>query len=139
MSQSIEELKARLTPQQVAIAYRLVANEFAGKDKKTQDEIAAEFGMSRQALWRLRTQNPDFIKLQALISDMTLESQMAFAQAMLMKAISNGSIKALDLYFRMTGRLINRSEVVRRNESERQPLTEEEIREKLQELNDMLH
>jgi hypothetical protein len=139
MSQSIEELKSRLTPQQVAIAYRLVANEFAGKDKKTQDEIAAEFGMSRQALWRLRTQNPDFIKLQGLISDMTLESELAFAQAMLMKAIGNGSIKALDLYFRMTGRLINRSEVVRRNESDRQPLTEEEIREKLQELNDMLH
>lgn len=144
---TIEELKGRLTPQQQAAAHLLVANEFAGKERRSQEELAEEIGISRQQLHSWRTKNNDFITYQAALSDMALESHRSFVDGQLMKLIrgtsNNGipSVKAVELFYKLSGKLIEKREVVQHNTSQSKTtrITSEEVSRGLDELNDLLN
>jgi hypothetical protein len=143
---TLNDLKERLTSQQQMAVHLLVANEFAGKDKKTQDELAEEIGISRQWLHNWRTENMDFIRYQTALTDVKLESYRTLVDAKLMHLIEKGAsnngippIKALELYYKLSGRLVERSEVVTAVSSDNKPrLTREELTQGLDELNGML-
>lgn len=142
---TLDELKMRLNDLQIRAAHLLVANSFANReDRKTKQEIADELGISRQYLWRWENNDRDFIAYKAALSDLYLGSYRDLADAQLIKLIkgtsNNGipSIKALELYYKLNGRLVNRSEVDINENINRPRLTQAEIQRGLQELEEML-
>jgi transcriptional regulator with XRE-family HTH domain len=136
---TLNDFKGRLNDQQAKAAIMLVANELAGKDKKSQEELADEIGISRQQLYTWRTQNRDFIAYQAAVSDMHLESFRAEADAALLKLIKSGSVKGLDLYYTMLGKKIAKSQVEYTGDRSNVPrLTEAEVERGLSELASLL-
>lgn len=142
---TMDELKARLDDRQIKAAHLLVANSFASKeDRKTKEELAEEVGISRQYLWVWESNNRDFIAYKAGLSDMFLASYRDLADSQLIKLIKgtsnngNPSIKALELYYKLDGRLVNRSEVDINDSVNRPRLTQAEIQQGLRELDDML-
>lgn len=143
---TLQELKARLTDTQLKAAHLLVANSFASKDeKRTLEDIAHECGVTRQQLWRWRYDNRDFIKYVEALSDMRLAAYRDLADAQLIKLIqgtsNNGipSIKALELYYKLAGRLVDRKQIEVDDVSNRPRLTAEEVAKGLDELNAMLN
>lgn len=142
---TIEELRDRLTPQQQMAAELLVANEFAGKEKRTQDEIANEVGISRQQLYTWRTKNADFAEYFRRVADLKMNSLSVAVDARLMDLILKGpsnngipSIKAIETYYKRFGLLVDRKEITTRDESKPKRLTQEEVARGLEELNEML-
>jgi transcriptional regulator with XRE-family HTH domain len=142
---TLQELRSRLTDTQVKAAYLLVQNSFANRDeKKTLEEIAHECGISRMELYRWRYNNTDFIKFVEALSDMRLAAYRDMADAQLIKLIqgtsNNGipSIKALELYYKLSGRLVDRKQIEVDDVANRPRLTAEEVAKGLDELNAML-
>ncbi|MBY0144252.1 phBC6A51 family helix-turn-helix protein [Neobacillus niacini] len=145
---TLKELQENLTPQQQMAAHLLIANEFAGKEKRTQEALAEEIGISRQHLHTWRTEDVDFIRYQAALTDMKLDSYRSLVDARLMTLIEKGpsnngipSIKAIELYYKLSGRLVERKEVTQFTELQTdrpRRLSDEEVAQGLEELNDML-
>lgn len=119
MSQiTFEDLKLRLKPGQRKAAQLMVNNDFAPKgEKKTLEEIAAEVGITDRQLYNWR-QNPDFTRYMAAISDGELANYRSLADSQLIKLIAGTSnnglpaIKALELFYKLEGRLVDRSVVM---------------------------
>lgn len=144
MALTLSELKSKLTPQQLAAAELLVANDFAGKEKKTYQEIAEELEIDARTLYNWR-HTPAFIRYCATLSDSKLDSYRSVADAQLMKLIAgtsnNGipSIKALELFYKLNGKLVERREVVQTEELNRpKRMSDEELQRGLEEMNKML-
>jgi len=142
---TLTELKARLSAEQLQAAELLVSNDYAGKAKKSYEEISDELGMSVRTLYNWR-QEPDFIRYCAWISETKLDAFRATADAQLIKLIegtsNNGlaSIKALELFYKLNGRLIDRREVVQTEEGRgAKRISDDELQRGLDELNDMLN
>jgi transposase-like protein len=110
MSKRKSALEAKLEVRQIRGALLCVEREFAAEDeRKGFDEIAEEIGVSRQSLYKWRTQNRTFIDYVNLIADEMLEAERAFVYRQLMKTISGSqpSIKGIDLYFKRHGLITN--------------------------------
>jgi DNA-binding MurR/RpiR family transcriptional regulator len=111
MAKSKRQLEAKLTAQQRKAVLLLVENELTDNAvEKSQEEIAEEVGVSRNTLFRWRTQNDDFRDYKNLISDDFLSEQRTFVYKQLMKLIggSQPSVKGVDLYLRRHGLLTDR-------------------------------
>jgi predicted DNA-binding protein YlxM (UPF0122 family) len=142
---NIRELETMLfddTPKKVKAAHMLVNNDYATKDEtKSLEEIAEEVGVDRKTLYNWR-QEPIFLKYCEQLSEVKLIEFRSLVDSQLIKAIkgtsSNGipSMKALDLYYKLSGRLVERSEVVTADESvaSTRPLNDETIAKELEEL-----
>ncbi|MGG3692195.1 phBC6A51 family helix-turn-helix protein [Heyndrickxia ginsengihumi] len=124
--ETIDSLKERLTAQQLQAVELLVENEFAGKNKRTQDEIADEVGVSRMTLFSWRTENADFIEYFRRRADERLNAMSVMVDAKLISLIdgsqwNNGipSVRAIDLFYRRFGLLVDRKEVVNVGESKK--------------------
>jgi transcriptional regulator with XRE-family HTH domain len=145
---TLKELQENLTPQQQMAAHLLIANEFAGKEKRSQEDLAEEIGISRQSLHNWKTENIDFIRYTAALTDMKLDSYRSLVDARLMTLIEKGpsnngipSIKAIELYYKLSGRLVERKEVTQFTELQTdrpRRLSDEEVAQGLEELNDLL-
>jgi transcriptional regulator with XRE-family HTH domain len=139
---TLGELKASLSDQQVLAAHLLTENEFAGKEKRTQEELADVLGITRMQLYKWRTENADFIKYQAALSTSMLESYRAEADAQLLKLVrgtsNNGipSVKGLQLYYEIMGVKQNKLTIESEKSSSRR-ISDEEVSAGLAELNDM--
>ncbi|MGG4042372.1 phBC6A51 family helix-turn-helix protein [Bacillus smithii] len=141
---TLEELRSQLTDTQAKAAYLLFQNSFANRDeKKTLEEIAHECGVSRMQLYNWR-QDIDFIRYKKALSERHLAFHRDFVDSQLMKLIkgtsNNGipSIKALALYYKLCGDLVDKKSIEFEDVSRRPRLTEKEISEGLNELNAML-
>lgn len=115
---TLEQLKAKLTPNQLRAAELIIEKEYAPKgEKKTYAEIASELGIDTSTLYLWR-QNADFVKYLATVSDTKLDSARAAADAQLMRLVNgtsnngNASIKALELYYKLIGKLTEKREIV---------------------------
>lgn len=148
MAVTIEELKSALTTQQQKAALLINQNELAGQiegGKKTYEDIAKEVGVDVRTLYHWRKHDRNFIAYQSAVADVTLHSFREEADAMLMKLIRGGnnglgSIKALQLYYQMIGKLVAKSETTIISEGQRKPrLTDEEVAEQLAELNHLIN
>lgn len=140
---TLSEIKSSLTIQQMNAAQILVDNEFAGKQKRTYEEIAEEIGVTARTLYEWR-KNRAFLLYQNYITDNAIDSFMPTAIAKLQESIegrsNNGipSMKALELYFKLSGRLIDRKEIVQSETPKTSVRSDEEIRRDLEELNKLL-
>ncbi|MGC4378313.1 phBC6A51 family helix-turn-helix protein [Fictibacillus sp. Mic-4] len=142
---TLDDLKHGLTDQQLLAAQLLVSNEFAGKEKRKLEEIAEEVGVSRVALWNWRKKDLRFIEYMSALSDITLDSYRSVADAQLMKLIkgtsNNGlpAIKALELYYKLSGRLVDKREIVTKENDAPVRKTKQEIAEELRKLDELLN
>lgn len=119
---TLEQLKSKLTTNQLRAAELLLEKEYAPKgEKKTYAEIAAELGIDTSTLYHWRHNN-DFVHYLAAVSDTKLDSARAVADAQLMRLVSgtsnngNASIKALELYYKLIGKLTEKREIVQTTE-----------------------
>jgi predicted DNA-binding protein YlxM (UPF0122 family) len=145
MNMTLRELESALhdnNPKKVKAAHLLVNNDYAIKEEtKSLDEIAEEVGVERRTLYNWR-QEPIFLKYCEQLSEVKLIEFRSLVDSQLIKAIkgssSNGipSMKALDLYYKLSGRLVERSEVVAAEESaaSTRPLNDETIAKEIEEL-----
>ena len=115
---SMADLLSQLTPQQQQAAELIVENEFnrgLGNTPKKLEDIGEEVGVSRQTISKWK-KLPAFIEYSAYISKQHTDSLRPLADSQLAKLLkgtsNNGipSIKALELYYKISGVLIERRE-----------------------------
>lgn len=105
----IKQLEAQLSFEKRKAAQACALNEIMpeGGEKKTQEQLAEELGMSRMGLYRWRTQDSTFIEYMNLIADDMLSSHRSEVYGQLMKLIKGPqpSVKAIDLFMKRYGLL----------------------------------
>ncbi|MEH7736840.1 phBC6A51 family helix-turn-helix protein [Bacillus pumilus] len=105
----IKQLEAQLSFEKRKAAQACALNEIMpeGGEKKTQEQLAEELGMSRMGLYRWRTQDPAFIEYMNLLADDMLSSHRSEVYGQLMKLIKGPqpSVKAIDLFMKRYGLL----------------------------------
>lgn len=132
-------LEARLDGRQIKAALLCVEREFAAEeDRKSFDEIAEEIGVSRQSLFKWRTQNRAFIDYSNLLADDFLSADRAFVYRQLMKTIagSQPSVKGIDLYFKRHGLITQQVAVETKDAGATR--TNDELAQDLEELDELL-
>ncbi|ABY46838.1 phBC6A51 family helix-turn-helix protein [Bacillus mycoides] len=108
---SKKELESRLNLKQREAALLLVENELNIEgERKTQEEIAQELGVTRMCLYKWRTQNKSFIDYKNMIADEFLSEKRDFVYRQLLRTISGSqpSIKGIDLFLRRHGLLTDK-------------------------------
>jgi AcrR family transcriptional regulator len=135
-----KELEAKLTLQQRRAALMLVENELETENKKTLDEIAAECGVTRQALYKWRTQNKAFIEYRNMIADDFFSSMRPIVYKQLMKLINSPtpSVKAMDLFFRRFALLTDKT-IVEDAAGPNELRSDEAIKRELEALDELLN
>lgn len=114
---NLRDLRQEITEEQAYAAVKLVENSFAGRGRKTLEEIAEELSISRTTLWTW-SNDVNFNRYKEALADQLLRGSMDLANGKLL-ALINGeytntgtpSVKALDLYYRLCGKLVNKTEV----------------------------
>lgn len=150
MNLTFEQLEVQLTAAQRKAAWLLVTGdieEIGGGKSKTYEEIAKECGIDTKTLYNYRNKDAKFIAYMNAISYRVTDSFQSEADAMLRKlcleggANGLGSIKALELYYKRMGLLVSKQEITstKTNINATRPLTDEEIAEKLDELDSLLN
>ena len=141
---TIKDYEKALSPLQVQIAQALTENDYRKHDEKlTMQQIADSLGVSRTTLYTHKN-NVAVIKYMELLSERTLTQFRAKADASLMKLIDDGSgrlpsVKALQLYYTMLGRLVTKTQEVTADDEDAMPrISQKEIDEELRKLNDLL-
>lgn len=142
---SLKDYERMLDPTHAEAARLLVENQFKLKnERKTMGDIAAEVGVSRQSLHNWQ-KHPDFIRYMDALSEQQLAIHKPLVDSQLMKAIrgdaqNNGlpSMKALEMYYKLSGRLAERHEMfIADQPTARKSFTEEEYDAAMQELENL--
>ena len=139
MANRIKALEAKLDAKKRKAAYLLVENELLETgDKRTQEDIAEEVGVTYKTLWSWRTKDPVFIEYKNAIADDFLAEKRAHVYGQLMKLIggSQPSVKALDLYLRRFGLLTEKQVTVTEDSGSNR--SNEDIAKELEELDELL-
>ncbi|MFP7479461.1 phBC6A51 family helix-turn-helix protein [Terribacillus saccharophilus] len=139
---SLKDYEKALDPTHAKAARLLVENQFRLKnERQTMDEIASEVGVSRQSIHNWQ-KNGDFIRYMDALSEQQLAIHKPMVDSQLMKAIrgdaqNNGlpSMKALELFYKLSGRLAERHEMFFSDKpTTRKAFTEEEYEAELEKL-----
>ena len=139
MANRIKALEAKLDAKKRKAAYLLVENELLETgDKRTQEDIAEEVGVTYKTLWSWRTKDQVFIEYKNAIADDFLAEKRAHVYGQLMKLIggSQPSVKALDLYLRRFGLLTEKQVTVTEDSGSNR--SNEDIAKELEELDELL-
>lgn len=138
-SKKMRELEAKLTPQQQKAAFLLVENDLRDNgDKRTQEEIAEEVGVTYKTIWSWRKQNRNFIDYKNEIADDFLAEHRSGVYGQLMKLIngSQPSVKAIDLYLKRFGLLTEKQVNVTEDNSGSR--SNEDLQKELADLDELL-
>ncbi|PFJ17480.1 phBC6A51 family helix-turn-helix protein, partial [Bacillus cereus] len=74
-----KELESKLSLKQREAALKLVENELSETDeRRTQEGIAEELGITRMCLYKWRTQNRAFIEYKNMLADEFFSEKRAF-------------------------------------------------------------
>lgn len=95
-------------PEQVQAA-RLLALKETG-EKRTIKDIAEEVGVDQRSIYRWK-EDPEFCEMVNDIADRYMDGFLSEAYAHLRKQVRNGSVKAMELYLKRMGKLIEKREV----------------------------
>lgn len=139
-SKRIKELEARLTPQQIKAAFLLVENDLRDTgDKRTQEDIAEEVGVTYKTIWSWRKSNRNFIDYKNEIADDFLAEYRSGVYGQLMRLIngSQPSVKAIDLYLKRFGLLTEKQVTVTGDAGGSR--SNEDLAKELDELDDLLN
>jgi transposase-like protein len=136
---SKKELESKLNLKQREAALMLVENELSdGDEKRTQEEIAEDLGITRMCLYKWRTQNREFIEYKNILADEFFSEKRAFVYRQLFKLIggSQPSVKAIDLYMRRHGLLTDKQVI--EDHTTGGARTDEQLQKELKELDELL-
>lgn len=143
-----ELLGARLTPQQRLAAQEMVDNQFGllteDGSKLTNLQLQERLGIGNDTFYRWR-RDSDFIAYMNVLADEELDVNRAEVYAQLIKAVRGGangipSVKALDLYMKRFGLLVERSVITDEREDAYRPVkTDAQIAAELAELDRMIN
>ena len=114
MSKRLKELEAKLTLPQQKAAFLLVENDLRdGGDRKTQEQIAEEVGVTYKTLWSWRKQNRTFIEYKNELADDFLAEYRSGVYGQMMKLINSPqpSVKAISLYLQRYGLLTQKTQI----------------------------
>lgn len=140
MSRRLKALEAKLDARKRNAAYLLVENELRETgEKRKQDDIAAEIGVSSKTIWEWKTKDPVFIEYKNAIADEFLSEKRAFVYGQLMKLISGPqpSVKGIDLWMRRFGLLTEKQVTVTEDASGGR--SNEDLAKELEDLDDLLN
>ncbi|EPC8419955.1 phBC6A51 family helix-turn-helix protein [Bacillus wiedmannii] len=114
----IRDLRQEITEEQAQAAIKLVENSFAGRERKTLEEIAGEIGISRTTLWTW-SNDVNFIRYKEALADQLLRDNIDLANGQLIALIrgdftnnSTPSVKALELFYKLSGKLVDKKEII---------------------------
>lgn len=139
-SKRLKELESKLTAQQQKAAFLLVENDLRSNDeKRTQEEIAEEVGVTYKTIWEWRKKNRNFIDYKNEIADDFLAEYRSGVYGQLMKLIngSQPSVKAIDLYLKRFGLLTEKQVNVTEDNSGSR--SNDDLAKELEELDDLLN
>ncbi|MDZ5609278.1 phBC6A51 family helix-turn-helix protein [Bacillus pseudomycoides] len=113
----LRDLRQEITEEQAQAAVKLVENSFAGRERKTLEEIAEEIGISRTTLWTW-SNDVNFIRYKESLADQLLRDNIDLANGQLLALIRGDftanktpSIKALELFYKLSGKLVEKKEI----------------------------
>jgi DNA-binding XRE family transcriptional regulator len=139
MSRRLKALEAKLDARKRNAAYLLVENELRESgEKRKQEEIAEEVGVTSKTIWEWKTKDPVFIEYKNAIADDFLSEKRAFVYGQLMKSISGPqpSIKGIDIFMRRFGLLTEKQ--VNVTEDAGGSRSNEDIEKEIEDLNNLL-
>jgi len=139
MSRRLKALEAKLDTRKRLAAYLLVENELRETgEKRTQEDIAEEVGVSYKSLWEWKTKDSVFIEYKNELAEDFLREKRAYVYGQLMKLIggSQPSVKALDLYLRRFGLLTEKQVIATEDASGSR--SNDDLAKELEELDDLL-
>jgi hypothetical protein len=139
MGNRIKALEAKLDARKQKAAYLLVENELRETgEKRTQEDIAEEVGVTNKTLWGWRTKDPVFIEYKNAIADDFLSEKRAFVYGQMMKLIggSQPSVKGIDLFLRRFGLLTEKQVMITEDSGSNR--SNEDIAKELEELDELL-
>lgn len=102
-------------------------------ERKTHDELAKEFGITKMTWWRWR-QEPEIIEYLNLLASRTVDASLPIATSALLRMIDTRqpSSKALEMFFKLLGMLNERQIIETRNANTE--INEETIKEQIEAL-----
>lgn len=104
--------ESKFKPGQRKAALALVEKEFAKEgEKRTNEEIAADAGVTRMTLYVWDTQDDNFIRYKRYLTDDFMDTQVAFVYSKLINSIDQGSVRAIELFMKRMGDLANKQEI----------------------------
>jgi hypothetical protein len=140
---TIKDLEKRLSPLAVKVAYAIVENDYRKHDeRKTMQDIADELGISRTTLYNHKNDS-NVVRLMSMLSEKQTDTMRAKVDSALMRLIDDGSgrlpsIKAIELFYKLKGLMIDRSIVGESEEDVVPRITQAELNEELRKLEDLL-
>lgn len=134
----LRDLRQEITEEQAQAAVKLVENSFAGRERKTLEEIAEEIGISRTTLWTW-SNDVNFIRYKEALADQLLRDNIDLANGQLLALIRGDftanktpSIKALELFYKLSGKLVEKKEIT--TNVDKPKVSQSEIEQELAEL-----
>lgn len=111
---NIKLLASKLEARQQKAAYLLVENEMLPtKNKRSQEAIAEEIGVTYKTIWEWRTKNTAFISYKNALGDQFFSEYRTFANSQLIKAMEGDTpnVKAIELFFKHQGLLTDKTQI----------------------------
>jgi hypothetical protein len=139
MSRRMKALEAKLDARKRKAAYLLVENELRETgEKRTQEDIAEEVGVSYKTIWSWKTTDQVFIEYKNALADDFLSEKRAFVYGQLLKTISGPqpSIKGIDVFMRRFGLLTEKQVIATEDTSGSR--SNDDLAKELEELDDLL-
>lgn len=140
MSKRLKALEAKLDARKRKAAYLLVENELRDSgDRRTQEDLAEEIGVTAKSLWEWKTKDKVFIEYKNELADDFLSEKRAFVYGQLMKLIggSQPSVKGIDLFMRRFGLLTDKQ--ITESADANGSRADEDIAKEIAELDDLLN
>jgi transcription initiation factor TFIIIB Brf1 subunit/transcription initiation factor TFIIB len=140
MASRLKTLEAKLDARKRKAAYLLVENELRETgEKRTQEEIAEEVGVTSKTIWSWKTTDPVFLEYKNALADDFLSEKRAYVYGQMMKLIggSQPSVKAIDLFLRRFGLLTEKQVTI--TEEAGGSRSNEDLAKELEELDDLLN
>ncbi len=140
MSKRMKELEAKLDVRKRKAAYLLVENELKETgDRRTQEDIAEEIGVTYKTLWEWKTKDRNFIDYKNEIADDFLATKRERVYSQLMKLIEGPqpSVKGIDLFMRRFGLLTEKQQIETIDNS--QTRSNDDLAKELAELDELLN
>lgn len=104
--------EAKLRPKQREAALALIEKEFADKgERKSNDQIAEDLGITRMTLYNWDTRDRNFIEYKNYLAADFFDSYLPFVYKKLIDGIHHGSMKGIEIFLKRRGELDSRSEV----------------------------
>jgi AcrR family transcriptional regulator len=97
---------SKFSSEQLAAARLLTDPE----TRMTNAEIAKEVGISERTLYRWR-EKEDYAELLETLSDRIMKTFISEVDKAVMKSVKSGSVKAMELAYKRSGKLVDKREV----------------------------